>query len=92
MRNSQAVIEGEHVVVGSKPLMNLGGLDLHLSRLAEPDCTKTTPSSLVSDPSSQNVDGSSSSSSKGTPATESEIVVRADDMETDPDGKAPNPL
>ncbi|KAL7628776.1 hypothetical protein AAE478_000291 [Parahypoxylon ruwenzoriense] len=92
MRSTQEALLEEGNCIGSGPLMDLEELDHHLeSILASPaDIIRTLPAALVSDSyTSYNADLSTSTE---TPRTESEIIVRIDDMDVDMDNTASVPI
>ncbi|KAI1634452.1 flavin-containing amine oxidoreductase-domain containing protein [Biscogniauxia mediterranea] len=87
MSSTQETLLEEGNRFGSASLMDLDELDLHLeSIIASPgDLIKTSPSALTKDSfTSHNTD---ISTSRGTPRTQSEIIVQVDnvDMDTDTD-------
>ncbi|KAI1142895.1 vacuolar protein sorting 33A-like protein [Hypoxylon sp. FL0543] len=85
MRSAQETLLEEGNRLGSGTLMNLEELDHHLeSILASPaDITKTLPAALLAE--SRASYNAESSISRETPRTESEIIVRIDDMDIDTD-------
>lgn len=75
--------EGNHI--GSGPLGNLDELDLHLeSILASVDLAKIRDI--------QHSHQADHSTSRGTPKTESEIIVRVDDMDVDMESATSAPV
>ncbi|KAI5927677.1 flavin-containing amine oxidoreductase-domain containing protein [Camillea tinctor] len=87
MSSTQETLLEEGNRFGSSSLMDLAQLDLHLeSIIASPgDLTKTSPSALLRDSfASHNTD---ISTSRGTPRTQSEIIVQIDGMDMDVDMK-----
>ncbi|KAI0136701.1 flavin-containing amine oxidoreductase [Xylariales sp. AK1849] len=88
MRSTQETLMEEGNRFESGPLMDLDELDLHLSLLASKDnlSRPTTNPARGLDIYSSNHTGTSTS--KGTPRTESEIIVRIDGMDYDTDSPA----
>ncbi|KAI0593370.1 flavin-containing amine oxidoreductase-domain containing protein [Biscogniauxia sp. FL1348] len=85
MSSTQETLLEEGNRFRSASLMDLDELDLHLeSIIASPgDLTKTSPSALIKDSfTSHNTD---ISTSRGTPRTQSEIIVQVDDIDIDID-------
>jgi hypothetical protein len=91
MRSTQDTLLEEGTSVGSGLLMDLDELDLHLSILASKDDLTKTPTSTHRSLNIYSPNHTGPSTSKGTPRTESEIIVRIDGMEYDMDSPASAP-
>ncbi|CAJ2500943.1 Uu.00g037960.m01.CDS01 [Anthostomella pinea] len=92
MRTIQEKILEEDHRIGTGHMMNLVELDLHLESLLAStggDSAKNTPSALLQD--THHTHHFDTSTSRGTPQTESEIVVQVDDMDVDVDSTASVP-
>ncbi|KAH8675373.1 flavin-containing amine oxidoreductase-domain containing protein [Xylariales sp. PMI_506] len=90
MRSTRGSLLEEDNSVGPGPLMNLEQLDLHLSIIASTKVDLTKPTAATGAESSRGLDIYSSDhpsppTSRGTPRTESEIIVRVDGMDSDRD-------
>lgn len=87
MSSLQETLLEEGACIGLGPLMDLEELDLHLGPVpaSSLDITKSVPAALVDSHTPSNAE---SSTSRATPRTESEIVVRIDDMDVDTDNMA----
>ncbi|KAI1870197.1 hypothetical protein JX265_006367 [Neoarthrinium moseri] len=83
MRSAQETLLEEGKNIGSGSSMDLDGLDLHLSLLASKSDLTKIPTSAARAPDIYSLANTGPSTSKGTPKTESEIVVLVDDMDTD---------
>ncbi|KAI1394236.1 flavin-containing amine oxidoreductase-domain containing protein [Hypoxylon trugodes] len=88
MRSAQETLLEEGNCIGSGPLMDLEELDRHLSILASStDSTKTRPAALLAESCTSQTNAEPST--RETPRTESEIVVRIDDMDIRAGNTAP---
>ncbi|KAI1090742.1 flavin-containing amine oxidoreductase-domain containing protein [Rostrohypoxylon terebratum] len=91
MSSLQETLLEDGACIGLGPLMNLEELDPHLGTHSGPvpasslDITKPLPAALVDSHTPSNAE---SSTSRATPGTESEIIVRVDDMDIDTDNMA----
>ncbi|KAI1082971.1 flavin-containing amine oxidoreductase-domain containing protein [Whalleya microplaca] len=92
MRSTQETLLEEGNCIGSGPLMDLEELDHHLeSILASPaHLNRTSSAPLV--PDTYSLYRTESSTSGETPTTESEIIVRVDDMDVDMESTASGPV
>lgn len=92
MRSTQGVLLEEGNYIGSSPLMDLEELDHHLESIlaSSADIKKTLPTALLEDLRASHND--SMSTSRDTPRTESEIIVRIDGMDIDMDNMASAPV
>lgn len=93
MRSTQVALLEEGNYIGTGPLMDLEELDHHLeSILASPaDITKSLPTALLAD-SRASYNAESMSTSRETPRTESEIIVRIGSMDADMENMATAPV
>lgn len=83
------MVAEEGISLGPRTLIDLDGLDSHLSSfLASKDRSAQTPASPARAFDIYYSDHTSASTSRGTPRTESEIVVRVDDMDYEVDSPA----
>ncbi|KAI1476659.1 flavin-containing amine oxidoreductase-domain containing protein [Daldinia eschscholtzii] len=96
MSSTQEVLLEEGNFIGSGPLMDLEKLDHRLeSILASPaDITRTLPAALLAGSLADTFTSYKPelSASGDTPKTESEIIVRIDDMDISPDNTASVPV
>ncbi|KAH8201878.1 hypothetical protein TruAng_003965 [Truncatella angustata] len=92
MNSTRGALFGEGKINGLGPLKDLDKLDFHLSALASKDRLARAPASPAHPFDIYSSDHTESSTSRGTPGTESEIIVRVDGMEYDMDSPASAPV
>ncbi|KAI2465071.1 flavin-containing amine oxidoreductase-domain containing protein [Annulohypoxylon bovei var. microspora] len=92
MTSTRETLLEEGNCIGSGPLMDLDELDHHLESIlaSSVDITKSLPAALF--PDSRTSYNAESSTSRETPRTESEIIVRIDDIDIDTDNMASIPV